>query len=197
MKVLHRRWPSVCWESLTTIVQGCWELYWIFPGDSIPQSRCTDTYRPSRKPTNLDDQDMQKTTEEVRASSSAMYSCWRLHTNEEGYWPAKIYQQQLCTDITCSLEDLPNAIDVLRNSCQEHAMMMMMITWSGLLAGIRSLCVSFSMTDSVFCIWHLFIWSNINFQWITWPTQLCLVLYFLYANFQHSHIIDRFTSIPT
>ena len=45
----------------------------------------------------------------------------------------------------------------------------------------RSLCVSFSWTDAVLCIYHLFVWSNLNFlhisQWITLPIQLCLVLY--------------------
>ena len=47
----------------------------------------------------------------------------------------------------------------------------------------RSLCPSFSWTDSGLCIYHLFVWSNFNFlhssQWITLPTQSCLVLYSL------------------
>ena len=61
---------------------------------------------------------------------------------------------------------------------------------SGLLAEIwwsvcmskshRSLCVSFSRTGVGLCIYHLFVWSNLNFlhisQWITLPTQSCLVL---------------------
>ena len=45
--------------------------------------------------------------------------------------------------------------------------------------------VSFSKTDSWLCIYHLFVWSNLNFlhnfQWITPPTQTCLVLYSLRA----------------
>ena len=62
---------------------------------------------------------------------------------------------------------------------------------SGLLAEIRwsvymskshrSLCVSFSRTGAGLCIYHLFVWSNLNFlhisHWITLPTQSCLVLY--------------------
>ena len=58
------------------------------------------------------------------------------------------------------------------------------MTWSGCLAEIRwsvciskfqrVLCVSFSRTDSWLCIYHSFVWSNINFwhssQWITLPT---------------------------
>ena len=44
----------------------------------------------------------------------------------------------------------------------------------------RSLCVSFSRTDAGLCIYHLFVWSNLNFlcifQLITLPTQSCLVL---------------------
>ena len=67
----------------------------------------------------------------------------------------------------------------------------LLIVMSGRLAEIRwsvcisksswRVCVSFSRTDSGLCIYHLFVWSNFNFlhnsQWITWPTQSCLVLY--------------------
>ena len=64
----------------------------------------------------------------------------------------------------------------------------------------RSLCVSFSWTDAGLCIYHLFIWSNLNFlynsQWITLPTQLCLVLYSFCANLLH-YVIDRFVFICT
>ena len=63
---------------------------------------------------------------------------------------------------------------------------------SGLLAGIRwsiclsksqrILCFSITRTDSCFCIYHLFPWSNLNFlhdsQKITFPTRSSLVLYF-------------------
>ena len=45
----------------------------------------------------------------------------------------------------------------------------------------RSLCVSFSRTGAGLCIYHLLVWSNLNFlhisQWITLPSQSCLVLY--------------------
>ena len=50
----------------------------------------------------------------------------------------------------------------------------------------RILYVSFSRTDSGFCIYHFFLWSIFNFlhnsQWITLPTQSCLVLYSLCPN---------------
>ena len=73
----------------------------------------------------------------------------------------------------------------------------------GLLAGIRwcvpmlkshrSLCVSFSRTGARLCIYHLLVWSNLNFlhiyQWITLPTQSCLALYFFCANLLHSLIM--------
>ena len=46
----------------------------------------------------------------------------------------------------------------------------------------RSLCISFSKTNFVLCIYHLVLWSIYSFLhsslWITFPTQLCLVLYF-------------------
>ena len=55
-----------------------------------------------------------------------------------------------------------------------------------------SLCVSFSRTGPGLCIYHLFVWSNLNFlhisQWITLPTQSCLALYSC-ANLLHSLIM--------
>ena len=56
-----------------------------------------------------------------------------------------------------------------------------------------SLSVSFFRTDSGLCIYHLFVWSNINFlhnsQWITLPTQSCQALYSFCANLLHSLIM--------
>ena len=80
---------------------------------------------------------------------------------------------------------------------------LLIIIRSGLLAYIRgyvcmskshrSLCVSFSRTVAGLCIYHLFVWSNLNFlhisQWITLPTQSCLVLYSFCANLLHSLIM--------
>ena len=74
---------------------------------------------------------------------------------------------------------------------------------SDLLAGIRlSVCmlksnrsfsVAFSMTGTGLCIYHLSVWSNLNFspisKWITLSTHSCLALYSLYANLLHSLII--------
>ena len=73
---------------------------------------------------------------------------------------------------------------------------------SGLLAEIRwsvvcqspiRVCVLFSRTDAGLCIYHLFVWSNLNFlhisHWITLPTQSCLVLYSFQANLLHSLIM--------
>ena len=57
----------------------------------------------------------------------------------------------------------------------------------------RSLCVTLSRTDAGLCIYHFFfVCSNFNFlhisQWITLPTQSCLVLYSFCANLLHSLI---------
>ena len=53
--------------------------------------------------------------------------------------------------------------------------------------------VSFSWTDAGLCIYHLLVWSNLNFlhisQWITLPTQSCLVLYSFCGNLLHSFIM--------
>ena len=80
---------------------------------------------------------------------------------------------------------------------------LLIIIRSGLLAGIRwsvcmskshrSLCVSFSRTGAGLCKYHLLVWWNSNFlhisQWITLPTQSCLVLYSFWANLLHSLIM--------
>ena len=56
----------------------------------------------------------------------------------------------------------------------------------------RSLFVSLFGIDAGLCIYHLFVWSNLNFlltsQWITLPAQSCLVLYSFCANLLHSLI---------
>ena len=58
---------------------------------------------------------------------------------------------------------------------------------------LRSFCASFSWTDPGLCIYYLFVWSNLNFlhnsQWITFPTQSCLVLYSFCVNLLHSLIM--------
>ena len=80
---------------------------------------------------------------------------------------------------------------------------LLIIIRSGLLAEIRwsvciskshrSLCVSFSRTGAGLCIYHLLVWSNLNFlhisQWIPLPTQSCLALYSFCANLLHSLIM--------
>ena len=80
---------------------------------------------------------------------------------------------------------------------------LLIIIKSGLLAGIRwSVCMlkfhrswlmAFSRTGAGLFIYHLLVWSNLNFlhisQWITLPTQSCLALYSLCTNLQHSLII--------
>ena len=57
----------------------------------------------------------------------------------------------------------------------------------------RSLCVAFSRRDTGLCIYHVFVWSNLNFlhisQCITLPTQSCRVLYSFCTNTLHSLII--------
>ena len=57
----------------------------------------------------------------------------------------------------------------------------------------RSLCLSFSRTAAGLCIYHLFVCSNLNFlhfsQWITLPTQSCLVFYSVCANLLNSLIM--------
>ena len=103
MNALHGRWPSVRRESLMAIAQECCELYWTSPGGSIPQStRYTDTYQPSRKPSKLDEQDVQDTAGEERAQMR----CTPSHKREREVQPSWTYLQLLWTDTGCSMEDL-------------------------------------------------------------------------------------------
>ena len=57
----------------------------------------------------------------------------------------------------------------------------------------RGLCVSFSRTGAGLCIYHMLVWSNLNFlhisHCITLPTQSCLVLYSFDAHRLHSLIM--------
>ena len=57
----------------------------------------------------------------------------------------------------------------------------------------QTFCVSFSRMHSGLCIYHLFIWSNLNFlhnsQWITFPIQSFLILCSFWANLLHLLII--------
>ena len=62
------------------------------------------------------------------------------------------------------------------------------IRWSVLTSKSQILqCVLFYRTDSGLCIYHLVVWSNFNFlhnsRWITFLTQLCLVLYSLCSHY--------------
>ena len=90
-----------------------------------------------------------------------------------------------------------------RSTLLKVLFLLLIIIRSGVLAEIRwsmciskshrSLCVLFSWTGAGLYIYHLFVWSHVNFlhisQWITLPTQSCLVLYFFCANLLHSLII--------
>ena len=57
----------------------------------------------------------------------------------------------------------------------------------------ENIYVSFSRTDLRLCLYHLFVWSNLNFlhnsRWITLPTQSCLVLYSFSTDLLHLFIL--------
>ena len=92
---------------------------------------------------------------------------------------------------------------IVDNFANSLFFLLLIIIRSGLLVEIRwsvcmskshrSLCVSFSRTAARLCIYHLLVWSNLNFlhisQWIILPTQSCLVLYPFCANLLHSLIM--------
>ena len=87
--------------------------------------------------------------------------------------------------------------------------LLLIIIRSGLLVGIkwsvcmlkshRSLCVSFSRTCAGLCIYHLLVWSNLNFlhisQWIPLPTQSCLAFaYYVSDHFVMWVLLEGFVS---
>ena len=90
-----------------------------------------------------------------------------------------------------SLDFAQCSVGTAKSTIRQVLFFLLIITRSGRLADIRwsvcisksqrSLCVSFSWTDSGLCIYHSFELSNFNFlhnsQWITLPTLSCLVLY--------------------
>ena len=83
------------------------------------------------------------------------------------------------------------------------SLFLLIIIRSGFVAEIRwfvctsksrwNLCVLFSMADDGLCIYHFFVWSNLNFLhislWIILHIQLCLVLYSFRANLLPSFIM--------
>ena len=91
----------------------------------------------------------------------------------------------------------------VRSTILQILFFLLIIIRSGLLAEIRwSVCMSkwhrllsesFSRTGARLCIYHLLVWSNLNFlhisQWITFSTQSCLVLHSFCANWLHSLIM--------
>ena len=93
---------------------------------------------------------------------------------------------------------------IAKSTILQILVFLLIIMRSGLLAGIkwsvcmlkshRSLCMSFSRTDPGLCIYHLFVWLNLNSlhisQWITLRTQSCLVLYSFCVNLLHSLIMQ-------
>ena len=63
----------------------------------------------------------------------------------------------------------------------------------------RILFVLFHRMDFSLCIYHLFVWLNLNFlhksQWVTFPIQSCLVLYSLCAKLLHTGILNTCTRL--
>ena len=60
------------------------------------------------------------------------------------------------------------------------------IRWSVCISKFqRILCVSFSRTDSELCIYHLFVWSNLNFLHNSLWILLSLLLLNLFESFSH------------
>ena len=75
-------WTLTYRKSLTAIAQECYELCWKNPRNNIPQnSNCAATYRPSKKPSKLNEQDMRDTAGEVKTNSLAMSSSGQLHAS--------------------------------------------------------------------------------------------------------------------
>ena len=112
MDLLHGRWLNRWRKSLTATTQECCEQFWTSPGGNTPQSTsCTATYLPSRN-------------YKVRWIRHAGL-CWRSgdelisdvplwtpsHGRAKAERLAQTYIQQLCGDMGCSSEDLPETMN--------------------------------------------------------------------------------------
>ena len=120
------------------------------------------------------------------------------------------FQQSLCTYLTFHLPLVLLSGQPEQQSSQfgSFSCFFLTVTSSGRLSKIRwfvcilksqrILCVSFSWTDSGLCIYHWFVWSNLNFlhnsQWITFPAWSSLVLYPLSADLPHSLVMGLIVS---
>ena len=71
-------------------------------------SSCTATYHPSWKLFKLDEPDMQDTAGEVK---SDVFQWSPFHGWAKAGQPTRTYIQQVCVDMGCDLEDLPEVID--------------------------------------------------------------------------------------
>ena len=106
MDALHGRKLNGWRESLTVTTQECCEQYWTSPGDSTPQnSNCVANYHPSR--TRYAGHCLRSTDKLIRDVLLWTPSYGRAMTGR----PARAYIQQLCADMGCSPEDLPEAMD--------------------------------------------------------------------------------------
>ena len=95
-------------SSLANTQECCWQS-WTSHGGSTPQSSsCTLTYHLSRKLSKLDKRHCQRSKDEL---ISGLLLWTPSHGWAKAGRPARNYIQQLCADIGCSPEDLPEAID--------------------------------------------------------------------------------------
>ena len=113
MDAPYERWLAIWRKSLTAIAQECNELYWTNPGGNIRLNNiCMNTYHSSRRPSELDGQDIWDTAGGVKKELISDVLQWNSpHVRASVGQPARTYLQQLCKDTVCSVEGLPEAMD--------------------------------------------------------------------------------------
>ena len=99
-------------KNLMATTQECCKQYWTNPRSSTPQSSSWTAYpTPSWKLSKLDEPDMWDNTGDKLISDVLLWT--PSHGWAKTGRPARTYIQQLCADMGCSLEDLPESMDVI------------------------------------------------------------------------------------
>ena len=95
-----------------TTQEFCKQNWTSLEGSTQQSSGCTTTYHPPRKLSKLDGPDMRDHCWRSRDELISDVLLWTpSHGRAKAGRPARTYTQQLCVDMGCSPEDLPEAMD--------------------------------------------------------------------------------------
>ena len=97
MDAPHGRWQNAWRKVYMETIKECYELFWTKPGSNTPQNAAT--YLPSQKSDELEKQGQNHKRLSFMDPNTWTHQCWPICKD-----------LQLCMDIGCGLEDLPEAM---------------------------------------------------------------------------------------